>query len=374
VSEALGAINALGMPKWGLAMTEGRIGVWLVDEGATVAFGDELVEIETSKITNVLDSPWDGVLRRRVAQVGDTLPVGALLGVIAPPDASEAEIDAMVAQARASQGQAASAPPLPEPSLVVAADWTVRILRMGPETGLPLLLLHGFGGDLLSWQFNQPALAQSRPVYAIDLPGHGGSSKQVGAGDLAALAAKVLSAMDALGVARAHLAGHSLGGAVASQVAAEWPERAASVTLVCAAGLGPEINMAYVDGFVAAERRKDLKPVLELLFADPSLVGRDMVEDVLRYKRLDGVAEALRGISAAVFAQGRQAGSFAGRLGGAVPVQAIWGAEDRIVPASHSEAVPAERRHVIADAGHMVHIERPESVNALIDTFMAGTE
>ena len=367
-------IAALGMPKWGLAMTEGRVSAWLAEEGAAVAVGDEIVEIETSKITNVMESPSAGVLRRRVAQVGDTLPVGALLGVIAAADTADAEIDAMVAQAKAAQEQAASAPPPQEPSLVEAGDWTVRALRMGPPEGVPLLLLHGFGGDLLSWQFNQPALAQSRPVTAIDLPGHGGSSKRVGAGDLAALAAKVAGAMDALGMARAHLAGHSLGGAVALQLAAASPARVASVTLVCAVGLGADINMAYIDGFVAAERRKEMKPVLEMLFADPSLVGRDMVEDVLRTKRLDGVDAALRGIAGAVFAQGRQAGSFVGRLGGAVPVQAIWGADDRIIPASHAEAVPRDRRHVIGGAGHMVHIERPEAVNALIEAFMADAE
>lgn len=366
-------IAALGMPKWGLAMTEGRIAGWLVDEGAAVAAGDEIVEIETSKITNVMESPHAGVLRRRVAQVGDTLPVGALIGVIAAPDASDAEIDAVVAQARAAQERAASVPPPPEPRLVEASGWTVRALRLGPEAGVPLLLLHGFGGDLLSWQFNQPALAQRRPVVAIDLPGHGGSSKRVGSGDVAELAARVAGAMDALGLDRAHLAGHSLGGAVALRVAAEWPARVASVTLVCAAGLGPDINMAYIDGFVTADRRKAMKPVLELLFAEPSMVSRDMVEDVLRYKRLDGVDAALRGIAGAVFARGRQAELFAGRLG-AAPVQALWGADDRIIPAAHAETVPAERRHVLAGAGHMVHIERAEAVNALIDAFLAHSE
>ena len=63
--------------------------------------------------------------------------------------------------------------------------------------------------------FNQAALAEDRPVYAIDLPGHGGSSKDVGDGSRATLAAAVLDFMDAVGIASAHLVGHSLGGAIA---------------------------------------------------------------------------------------------------------------------------------------------------------------
>ena len=55
------------------------------------------------------------------------------------------------------------------------------------------------------------------------------------------------------------------------------------------AGLGAEINAGYIEGFVAAGSRRELKPVLEQLFADPALVSRQMVDDVLKYKRLDGV-------------------------------------------------------------------------------------
>ena len=141
--------------------------------------------------------------------------------------------------------------------------------------------------------FNQAALAERRRVIALDLPGHGASFKEVGAGSLASLAAAVVGLLDALGIERAHLAGHSLGGAVVLALALERPARAASLSLLAPAGLGPEINGAYIDGFIAAGRRKEMKAVLQMLFADPQAVGRDMVEEVLRYKRLDGVEAAL---------------------------------------------------------------------------------
>ena len=84
------------MPQWGLAMTEGMVAEWHVEEGATVAEGDDLLEIETSKITNVFEAPGAGVLRRRIVAEGETVPVQALLAVVAPPEVSDADIDAFI--------------------------------------------------------------------------------------------------------------------------------------------------------------------------------------------------------------------------------------------------------------------------------------
>ncbi|MDA8247684.1 MAG: acetoin dehydrogenase dihydrolipoyllysine-residue acetyltransferase subunit [Rhodospirillales bacterium] len=371
------AIKPIGMPKWGLAMTEGRVNAWLVPDGATIKQGDEILEIETSKITNVFESPVSGILRRKVAGEGDTLPVGALLGVVADADTADADLDAFVAQFQLQAAEQASEAAAPEPVMVPAGNWTARVLRMGPdeaaESAAPVVMIHGFGGDLLSWQLNQPDLAADRAVYAIDLPGHGGSTKALdGDGSVAWLADAVRGAMAALQITRAHLVGHSLGGAVALQMALDEPDRIASVTLVCAAGLGREVNADYIEGFIRADRRKEMKAVVEALFADPSLVSRDMVEDLLKYKRLDGVLAALRRIADAAFADGQQRTVLADRLPDlAVPVQAIWGAQDRIVPPAHAAAVAEARRHVLPGAGHMVHMERPTEVNRLIAAFVA---
>jgi pyruvate dehydrogenase E2 component (dihydrolipoamide acetyltransferase) len=356
-------IEKLGMPKWGLSMTEGRLIDWLVEEGAEIAVGDEVAEVETEKINGVVESPVAGVLRRRVAAAGDVIPVGGLLGVIADAAVADADIDAFVADFEASFVPGESEEDA-APSPQKAGD--LRYLVQG-EGGEPLVLLHGFGGDLNNWLFNAGALSASRAVYALDLPGHGGSVKE--ARDLAGALREFLGSQ---GLERVHLAGHSMGGLVAGELAASDPDRVLSLTLIAPAGLGPEINAAYIDGFVAASSRKELKPVLQTLFADPSLVTRSMVDDVVKYKRLDGVQGALSELRDQLFAGGAQARSldldaYPG------PLLVIWGAEDAIIPAAHAEHAPSRADvHVLDGVGHSPHMEAAGEVNRLLEGFLAG--
>ena len=234
-----------------------------------------------------------------------------------------------------------------------------------------LVLLHGFGGDAENWRFNLDSLADGRTVLAVDLPGHGSSTKQVG--DLGALVTAVTDVLDARGIQRAHLAGHSMGALVAAELALSAPERVQSLALVAPAGFGEEINAAYIEGFIAARTRRELKPVLQLLFADEGLVTRQLVDEVLRYKRLDGVEEALRSLQASLFADGRQQRVLAEDLERLdVPMLVIWGARDQVLPAAQAEAAPgAARVEVLSGAGHSPHMESAGEVNRLVAEFLA---
>ena len=369
------AILAVTVPRWGMTMTEGKVVGWLKAEGDQVRPGDELVEIETSKITNVVEAAAAGTLRRHVAAVGATLPCGALIGVVAGAGVTDAELDAFVA-AQADTGVAGSMDEaaVPQPRLVDAGGTRLMVLTVGGGAGDPQVLVHGFGGQINTWLFNQDAATADRPVHVVELPGHGGSGTEVGDGSVATLAAAVLAALDTLGVGRAHLVGHSLGGAVCLELASRAPDRAASLTLIAPLGLGPDVSAAYVEGYLAAARRPGMKAALELLFADPGLVTRQMTDDALAMKRTDGVQDALARIATATMPGGRQA--YDGRPALAaltVPVQVLWGEADGVIPASHAGGLPgAVAVHMLPGAGHMPQMEQPAAVNARLATVVRG--
>ncbi|MBS0395716.1 MAG: acetoin dehydrogenase dihydrolipoyllysine-residue acetyltransferase subunit [Proteobacteria bacterium] len=369
-------IQAVTMPRWGMTMTEGRVNAWLVDVGAAVRPAQEILEIETEKIANAFESSVSGILRRKLVEPGQVAPVGSLLGVIADAGTSDADIDAFIASHRAHEGErAADAAQGPSARLVAALDGQVNVLSVGPEQGTPVVLIHGFGGDLNSWLFTQPALAGDRPVHALDLPAHGGSSIPPTM-TLEGMTARVAAALDSLAVGRAHVVAHSLGAAVALLLARDTPGRVASLSLIAPAGLGAEINAAYIGDFLAAERRPQMKQALGALFADPGQVKREMVDDVLRFMRTDGVPAALRQLAEDVFPGGHQRMALRGVLETtAIPCQLIWGEQDRVIPCTQAAGLPSTVVvHTIADAGHMPHMEHAGRVTALLASFIAAAD
>ncbi len=362
-------ITPIVMPKWGLSMKEGTVVSWLVEEGAEISVGTPILEVETDKIANAVEAPDPGTLRRKVALDGEKLPVKALLGVMAEAGVSDADIDAYVAAyVTPAESEGEDAEVAPAYQFAEVDGLRIRYARKGAGNGLPVLFIHGFGGDLDNWLFNIDAVGEKSEVIALDLPGHGQSTVRLPGASIEALAGFVARFMDVLDVEQAHLVGHSVGGAIAAQMALDHPKRVASVALIGAAGLGPEINAGYTEDFVAAASRRELKPVLEQLFANPELVSRQMVDDVLKYKRLDGVGELLGALSHGVFSGGRQAEQPGLRLEETGrPVLVIWGREDRIIPAHHAgSAPPGATVEVLDGAGHMVQMERANDVNRLL--------
>jgi pyruvate dehydrogenase E2 component (dihydrolipoamide acetyltransferase) len=361
-------IQHVVMPKWGLSMRHGRLLEWYVSEGDEVHRGDDLAEVESEKAVGVVEAVQEGRLRRLVARPGDDVPVGATIALLAGPDVLDEELDDEVSKAR-QMIEAGEAVDQSGPMLVSAEVDGRRVVGtvMG-EGDEHVVLVHGYGGDRTSWDLIQEPLASRFRVWAIDLPGHGDSTKDVGDGSLETLAAALHGFLDEHKVPGAHLVGHSLGGAVATVTARRFPNRVRSLTLVASAGLGSIPDIEYLRGFAQVTTRRELKPLVERLFANPHLAARSMVDRLLAYKRLDGVDRVLNTLLATLLEGDRQAIDLSEDLRNVgVPVRIVWGAEDKILPVPDLSVIGGlPPLHTVPRCGHMVPIENPGAVQETV--------
>jgi pyruvate dehydrogenase E2 component (dihydrolipoamide acetyltransferase) len=249
-------------------------------------------------------------------------------------------------------------------------EWLVRGSRA------PLVLVHGFGADLNVWRRWLKHIPAGRGALALDLPGHGRSPLGVPL-EIEAFAAALAETLRQEGVGFAHVVAHSLGAAAAAALGRQAPDLVGSLTLIAPAGLGPDINGAFVAGFLAARSPASLKPWLAELAPDPALLGDALAETTMRQRRDLGVGEAQARIAAALLPDGAQVYSARAALAAYPgPVKAIFGREDRIVPVRHARALPGSAAvHILAGVGHMPHLEARDLVARLAqDNAAAGDE
>lgn len=235
--------------------------------------------------------------------------------------------------------------------------------------GVPLLLIHGFGGDALSWQFNLTALAAGRRVLAVDMPAHGESSLDAGDGSIGALAGWMIRFLDALGLERIDLAGHSMGARVALEMAARHPGRVRRVSLLACAGLGTGVDIGFLRAMADLATMEDAALAVERLFARSSPYRDTFARALLARMTTRDARAPLSAMLEQVHEAVRTGAGF-DWTGFAIPCQLIWGTQDRIVPPPHPESVPVPV-HLLEDAGHMPHVEAASRVNDIIKAFHA---
>lgn len=177
-----GQIHAIAVPKWGIEMVEGTLNSWSKELGDQVGVGEEILELESDKIVNMLEAGGDGVLRRQLAEPGQTLLVGQLLGIIAAVSVDDAEIDKFIADWQATEAAksgpaAASKAPAPVPRRDSArreadqAGESTRSVRVSPvvrrlaaELGVDLASLTGTGRSGRITKEDVEAAAASGPA------------------------------------------------------------------------------------------------------------------------------------------------------------------------------------------------------------------
>ena len=126
--------------------------------------------------------------------------------------------------------------------------------------------------------------------------------------------------------------------------------------------------MDYINGFIEQKRAKKLRGVLELLVADPGAITAEMVDEVIKFKRLDGVGSALEKLRDGLMPGGEQGARLRDHLSSlAAPMAVVWGKEDKILPAVHAEDLPDNVAVTLYEStGHMPHMEKAADVNELI--------
>jgi pimeloyl-ACP methyl ester carboxylesterase len=244
---------------------------------------------------------------------------------------------------------------------------------------LPVVGVHGFGGDKETWLLMTALLPRSRGALLVDLPGHGGSRDVPE--DQASIrhhAEAVLRVLDRGGIERAVICGNSMGGGVALRLARSWPDRVAGLVLV--ASVGRDVHEGGARDWIGDNplipREADIDRFVELVLERPPPVGRAVIRHVItqRARRADALNRLFRGFVTA----GGEAG-VPRELGGvAVPALVIHGEQDRIIARQTAEdlvaALPRAELVVMRGVGHAPQLEAPRTTARLVERFIARIE
>lgn len=255
-------------------------------------------------------------------------------------------------------------------SVTTADGLTLRYVEIGAGAGEPILLIHGYTDNSRSWSLLAPHLT-GRRLIALDLRGHGDSDAPACCYGIDTLAHDVGQFMDALGIEKADVVGHSLGSMTAATLAAYAPGRVDDLVLISTAPSVPEASTDWLWDNVPGLQRP-IDPDSEFMLAwywNPLPVD----EAFLKLERAESAAApeatwmgVLRALTVTDWSP------LARRI--RAPVLVLWGDQDSLFDAASQDRVkalfPEARHETFAGAGHNMFWEKPEEVAALITDFV----
>jgi pimeloyl-ACP methyl ester carboxylesterase len=259
--------------------------------------------------------------------------------------------------------------------------------------GPAVLLIHGMINSSRHWEAVALELADSHRVIAPDLIGHGDSATPRGDYSLGAHAASIRDLLATIGVARATVVGHSLGGGVAMQFFYQFPQRTERLVLVSSGGLGAEVSpllrAAALPGATLLLRvaaRPRLVEALDGAGARLRAGGRakgvylQAIARALRPLQEPGSRRAFLETLRSVIDVHGQRVSARDRLYllGDMPTLVVWGERDRTIPLEHGLAaareIPNCRFEMLPRAAHFPHLEDPDGLAAVLRDFLLTSE
>lgn len=271
------------------------------------------------------------------------------------------------------------------------AGYTVSYAECGPADGPPVVLVHGLASDSDTWDQAIPTLAaHGLRVIALDLLGHGRSDKPRDGYLLDDFARQLHLFFDAIGLERATVCGHSLGGALAVHFGYYFPQHVQRLVLVSAGGLGREVHLGLraaalpiAPPLVALAMSPRLAPLYRNRLLHRMLrLTPDHLTNLSRVGRALSDARSRAAFFAAlrgVIAPSGQRGSFLRMryLAENVPTMVVWSEGDVVIPVAHAHAtqehLPGARLVVFPGGGHEPHRRHAAAFAAELADFVAST-
>ena len=256
----------------------------------------------------------------------------------------------------------------------------LRLIDSGAAGAVPVVFIHGIGASLFAWRHQLPVIAGAGyRVVAFDNRGFGFSDKPAHGYTTAAYTHLVVALLDSLHISSAVLVGHSMGGAIAAEVALTHPDRVRGMVLIDAAGYGirwPGVlkiaRWPFVGAFATMFRGRWVTGrILRSTFADPRKVSEADVDQYYAPVPEPDYGRALRG----VLREFRFDTLSGGRLATVqTPTLVLWGDGDRWVPlrdgTGFAQDLPRSEFVIVERAGHNAHEEAPGQVNRLLLDFL----
>ncbi len=275
------------------------------------------------------------------------------------------------------------------PDLYIDVNGIRARYRQAGQDGPPVVLIHGLGASAEIWSANLDALASRYRVHVPDLPGFGRSEKPEWMDySPGAYSRFLLDFMTALGIGRASLVGHSLGGGVALRAILDDPGRVDRLILVSSAGIGREVSLPLRIASLPFFNRIFFKPPLPVftrflhrLVYDPAAISGEFARlyyemffqpaSIRAFTSIMRNIATLRGARPGILEPIREGfGTIT------APTLILWGRQDRILPVTQAldaaGSIPGARLHVFERCGHMPNVEYPGEFNRLVLEFLGG--
>jgi 3-oxoadipate enol-lactonase len=258
------------------------------------------------------------------------------------------------------------------PRVTTSSGFAIGYAEAGGGHATPVVFLHGVGSDKSVWRPQLARFGQDRRAVAFDYPGYGDSDPAAEGTTRDDYATVIVSAMQALGISRAHVCGLSLGGVVGIAMHHADAGRCASLILADTFAVHPDGQSIYDRSTAASGNLRAMAEArVDVLLAQPAdpQVRSEVVETMAR---IDPAAYRIGAEAVWLADQVDRAGDIR------VPTLVLCGSEDKVTPPALSKqlarVIPGARYEPVEGAGHISNLEQPDAFDTLVNAFIRGVD